>query len=224
MLIITFSGLDGSGKSTHVELTAECLAARGLRVRRLVTLHLAATGIFAWIRESLAARCRAPDTSAPAVRSDPRVRSYPKNRTFDEDRRHWAVRARRTAVYPFDCVLLAAAMLVFRLRGYQAVVCDRYIHDKMVALPRPACFLSWIMRLVAPRPDHAFFLRVEPAEAERRKPEHHPDYFVTKDAAYQQVVDMNIGLVAVPSTSIDETQACIEAAIAGSFAPQVVAA
>ena len=215
MLLITFSGLDGCGKTTHVALTADFLCGQGYRVRELVTLHVSATGVWARLGEGWRKLARRASPSPPSPRpATPRIRTYAKGRTFAEDRRHWAVRLRRMIVYPLDCVVLSVTIGWLRLLGYEAIVCDRYTFDKMVGLPNPDCFLSRLMRRLAPQPDRAFFLDASPDAAGQRKPEHHYDYYVTKYAGYRRMVEMDCGLQSIPSTTIEQTQACVEAAIA----------
>ena len=211
MIIISFSGLDGCGKSTHVALTRRYVEEAGLRARELATLSISATGVLARLREARARRRarRSPST----VNSAPLLRGYAGGRSFDQDRRHWSVHLRRMLIYPLDCVVLRLYLAWLSLMGYDAVVCDRYTYDKMVGLPLPTGRLSRLMLWLVPRPALAVFLEVAPQIAAVRKPEHHADYYVTKDEAYLQLVEWRCGLRAIPSESIRETQEEIQSAI-----------
>ena len=112
-----------------------------------------------------------------------------------------------------DCLTLRACLGWLRLAGYDVVLCDRYTYDKMVALPAPTGILSRCMLWLAPRPARALFLEVDPAVAAARKPEHHSDYYVSKHQAYQKVAGWNIGLKAIPSETIPQTQNLIRTAV-----------
>lgn len=220
MLLVTFSGLDGCGKTTHVALTCAHLARRGYHVRELVTLGVSATGLYARLREAVQRRWRrsrgVDDAHAP---QRPRIRTYRNGRTFDADRRDVVVRLRRMVCYPLDCLALRAVIWWLGAWGYTAIVCDRYTFDKLVSLPNPDCRLARLMRRLAPRPDHAIFLDAPPEAASRRKLEHEPDYYQTKYNDYRRLVQMRIGLTAIPSTSIPDTQCQIEASLAAADQP-----
>lgn len=211
MILVTFSGLDGCGKSTQVRLACDALNRRGLRVYRLVTLFTSVTGVLTLLREARRRKRKPNPTTLAATES--KVRSYARGRTFDADRRTSAAQLRRWVAYPIDCVALSLWLVVIRLRGYDAVVCDRYIYDKMVNLPKPNCALSrWMCRLT-PRPTCAFLLDVSPETASARRDEHTLDYFVTKHAAYRQVLEMGIGLRAIGGDSVEQVARQIELAI-----------
>ena len=218
MILVTFSGLDGCGKSTQVRLTCEALRGRGLKVYRLVTLFTSITGVLTLWRESRKRRAqragRTPSASALATSSSsspslPPLRTYASGRTFDQDRQRFQAKLQRWLAYPLDCAALSLWLLIVRCRGYNAIVCDRYIYDKMVNLPKPECLLSRLMIRLTPRPNCAVFLSVQPEVAEARRPEHTGDYFRTKDAAYRQVLAMNTGLTAIAVESAEKTQARI---------------
>jgi len=214
MILVTFSGLDGSGKSTQVDYAGATLEARGYRVYRLRTLLTSVTGAATLIREVRKTRRRrnAP-ASAPVVPTSPQ-RTYAGGRSYDQDRRRRFVQLRRSCVYPLDCLALTAWLGWLRIRGYQAVVCDRYIYDKMVNLPRPDGLLARIMRWLTPTPTCAVYLDVDLEAAEQRRGhEHTPDYFRTKAEAYNRVCSANPKLHPIAPSTIEETRRRIEAAI-----------
>ena len=219
MLLITFSGLDGCGKSTHVARTCAYLRRRQLRVRRLTTLAYSATGVQTVLRERR--RDRARRRNRPPVPPHPlHVRTYPGGRTFDEDRRNRWVRWRRIIAYPLDCLVLRVLISWFRWTGYDAVVCDRYVADKLVALVRMDGLLARLLRRIAPHPDHAFLLDTPPDEARARRCEHELDYYITKCNDYRRLAAMNVGLVVIRGTSIDDVQQHIESVIAAEPNPR----
>jgi thymidylate kinase len=205
MKLITFSGLDGCGKSTHAALTCKYLAGRGLRAVLLPTLFTSAAGV----RTLLAAR-RSSHSRGDVSVTGHRIRGYAGGRTFDQDRRATAVRIKRAFTYPVDCMVLAAVLRGLRHRGAEAVVCDRYIYDKMVNLPRPLSAGSRLMRWIAPRPDLAVFLDAGYDTIRGRRVEHEPDYYMTKHQAYRQIADELDELTVISSASIAATQGEIE--------------
>ncbi len=217
MLIVTFSGIDGAGKSTQIAQAAAFLRKQGRSVKVLVTLYCSMTGMYAFFRERRAARKALADSRKVVAASKPttatanatpqsRIRTYPGGRTFDQDRNTFGVRLRRYLVYPIDCFVCATVLMWFRIRGYDVVLCDRYIFDKLVCLANPTGWFARTLVRLVPRPDVAILLTTDPAEAERRKPEHEMDYFETKAKAYLDVQQAGLGVTIVPSESIEQTQ------------------
>jgi thymidylate kinase len=213
MLIVTFSGIDGAGKSTQLAQTAAFLRKQGAKVRVLVTLYCSMTGMYALYRERRDARKRVAATAPSPPAS--RIRTYPGGRSFDEDRNTRGVRLRRLLAYPIDCFVCSSALMWFRLRGYDVVLCDRYIFDKLVCLANPTgWFARFLVRLV-PKPDVGILLAANPIEAEQRKPEHEMDYFESKAQAYRDVQDAGMGLTMVPADTIEQTQQRVRSMILG---------
>lgn len=212
MVLITFSGVDGCGKSTHATLTREFLERSGLRVAQFATLKLSLTGIQTLLRERRQAKRTRRDNGRHQP-EQPRIRSYPMGHSFDQDRRRLSVRLRRVVAYPIDCIAMRLAIGLLRLARYDAVICDRYTFDKLVALPKKDGPLGRLVRWLAPKPNHAFLLDASPETAIARRREHQDDYYVTKCREYRELAAMNCGLISIKSTSIGQVQARIEAAI-----------
>jgi len=211
VLLVTFSGIDGAGKTTQLVQTEAFLQRRGMKVTVLVTLHFTVTGILARLREWVVARRKT--ASQEHIQQRPRIRSYPGGRSFDKDRHHWGVRVRRLIAYPVDCIAFASVITLLRIRGYDAVLCDRYIYDKLVCLAKPTGWFAKILTAMVPRPDVAILLVADPSAAEKRKPEHELDYFETKAQAYHDVQEAIPGLTAIESATIEDTQQKIQSLI-----------
>jgi len=215
MILITFSGLDGAGKSTHVALTRAFLEQRGLRTRTLVAMRFSLAHTVDRIRQHRKLRSPVrPSDNPNGTNERKRIRGYPRGRSFDTDRRTLTNRLYRTMVYPLDCLALTLYLAYLTLCGYDAVVCDRYVYDKMVTLPSPAGRLARLVARLVPRPDRAFMLQVDPPEAARRRPEHHPDYFETKAADYALLANADSQILAIESNNVADTQERIERLIA----------
>jgi len=211
MHLITFSGLDGCGKSTHVEATVDYLKRHDLDARSLLTVNISATGVILLIRRLLQrAGSRALDQKTATAPSGAKIRVYSKGRSFDEDRRRRVVVLKRWLVYPFDALALRSTLAWLSIRGTDAVVCDRWVYDKLVNLPNMSSLLSTLVRWLAPNPDLALFLDVSPEQARARREEHDASYYDTKYACYRTLVEQGCGLEALEITTIEDTQRRIE--------------
>ncbi len=209
MIIVTFSGLDGCGKSTCVKTTVRYLRERGLHVRELVTLFTSAAGLSTIIREHI---CKArPKISVSQVTSvtGHRIRALPGNRTFANDCERPIVYVKRLVTYTIDCLILTSWLTVQKAMGVDAVVCDRYVYDKMVNLPSPIGIYSRFLSRLVPRPQLPIFLDVPPLVCRGRREEHPPDYYETKYDAYKKVV-MQFALLSVVNKDRQETSREIE--------------
>ena len=171
-ILITFSGLDGAGKSTQIELLEQRLAVDGWRPVVLWT-RVGYTGLFNVLKKGL--------RFMVGERIPPPGKSVSRNRLFA---RPWVTR-----------IWLAAALLdLIRVYGVQvrfwrlcgrSVLCDRYLWDSLldfrVNFPNENVEKGWLWKLlvrVTPQPDVRFLLLVSVEESARRsnlKDEPFPD-------------------------------------------------
>lgn len=170
--LIAFSGVDGAGKSTQIDLLVRRLTVEGLRVKMLWS-RPGYTPLFYWVK-TVARRVR-PGAMPKAGRSEERERRFRSRKV----RRLWI----RIALV--DLILYYGVWIrLLRCTG-KTVICDRYIEDARLdfqlnfpAEPVHLSVLWWLLTLVAPKPDAAFLLLVPVDESIRRskqKDEPFPD-------------------------------------------------
>lgn len=161
-LIITFSGLDGAGKSTQMERVRACLEIQGRRTVRFWSRGGYTPGMEAlkrWLRRS------APD------RVPPPGQSLQRNRMFA---RRW-VRRGWLALAILDLLFLYAVRMRCLRRLGCVVLCDRYLWDTAIDFelnfPQEKTanwrLWRWLARL-SPRPDQAFLFLLSLDEADKR--------------------------------------------------------
>ncbi|MCA9926729.1 MAG: hypothetical protein KC419_23970 [Anaerolineales bacterium] len=199
-MLITFSGVDGSGKSTQAKFAVDWLRGHGYAP---VFLHLTQWTWVYLIGEMLTGKGGGGGETAVSTPT-----SMP-------------VRLLRQLVSLVD--LLRFNLLWRRIQRRGGVcVCDRYFYDLGVnALYRQSMSLR-LVRFIwkhAPLPDLAFFLDVVPDVAQVREGEHSADYYVKKRTLYLQAL-ADWPTVALPSGSITDTSAQIEAALQTLIARQ----
>ncbi len=186
-LLVAISGVDGSGKSLHVErlrgafetcdLRVKCIWARGASSKGVGTVLRAGKNVLASTSRD---ETPTPEAVAEAARAHGAAGRGEAARFAERQRRlrHPIARWAFSVVYALDL----AWPYVVRARAYvltgHVTICDRYIYDALVdyalftgtSPSNPPLALN-ILRAMVPRPRAAFVLDVDPAEALRRKPE-----------------------------------------------------
>jgi len=174
---VSFSGIDGAGKSTQIESLHARLTEIGLRVR-LVTF---------W--NDVATLTRLREVSGHALfKGDKGVGTpvKPVNRQ-DKNVQSWYMTIVRICLYFVDAVSLCL-MLAKTLRvDTDVVIFDRYLYDELANLSlRNRIVRAYVRLLLAfvPQPDISYLLDADPFQARARKPEYSLDFLHSSRAAY----------------------------------------
>ena len=195
-LVISFSGIDGAGKSTQIEHLLSCLREQGLRVR--VFRFWDDVASLTHIREG---------AGHTVFRGDKGVGSpeAPINRR-DKNVRGWPMTCVRLFLYLLDTISLRN---VFRsaMRGdVDCVIFDRYIYDELANLNLESRAITAYVRLItrlAPRPGVSFILDADPLSARTRKPEYPLDFICSNRQAYLQLSRIMGGFTIIAPMSIE---------------------
>jgi thymidylate kinase len=189
-LLISFSGIDGAGKSTQIANLQSFLAAAGLRVELVKFWDDVAR--LTSLRQSL---------SLSLFKGDPGVGTpeTPVNRR-DKNVQSPLLNTARCFLYLFDALALRFTSARTRSEHGDAMIFDRYIYDELANLPMENAVLRGLAKVIlrlAPRPDIAFVLDAEPEQARARKPEY-PLEFVSRNRANYIAIGDLAGIVVVP--------------------------
>ena len=149
MTTVSFSGIDGAGKSTQVIEFQFWLRHCGLR-SKLVTF---------WDDIAVLSRFRG-FVSHKVFKGDQGIGSpeKPLNRR-DKNVTSWPVTAMRFCFYLADVLSLRLRVRAVRNRNTDVVIFDRFIYDELANLPLDHAWakaFAWVVLKLAPKPDIAY--------------------------------------------------------------------
>jgi thymidylate kinase len=198
-LLVTFSGIDGSGKTTQISTLVDSLEAGGMRVRLLTFWNDMA--VLGSVRETM---------SHTLFKSEPGIGSPGKPvKRRDKNIRSWYMTVFRLCLYLLDAIRVRFQVkgLSGSERGVDVIVCDRYLYDELANLnlrnPVERRYAALLARVV-PRPDVAFLLDADPVQARSRKPEYPLRFLRLNRAAYLDLADVTGHLSVVPPLPVSQ--------------------
>src|SRR3954454_19787638 len=124
-LLISFSGVDGSGKSTQIDTLRSALHAAGFKTTLLAFWDNVVVGVK--YREGFVHKIYKSERGIGAP-------GKPVNRR-DKNVRGWHVNFARHGLYLLDAINLRRVLNRARRSGVDVIIMDRYIHDELANLP-----------------------------------------------------------------------------------------
>lgn len=199
-VLVSFSGIDGAGKSTQIEALSSRLAHDGLRV--YVVRFWDDIARLKGIRESSGQAIFKGDQgvgspSAPIHRRDKNVQSG-------------LMTCVRLFLYFVDAISTRRMMARMLRSGFDLVIFDRYTYDELANLnlgnPIIRVYARLLIRL-ARRPHISFVLDADPVQALARKPEYPLEFLHTNREAYLTMADLLGGITVIRPMAVNEVEA-----------------
>jgi thymidylate kinase len=196
---VSFSGMDGAGKSTQIHSLMTRLTEAGLRVS-LITF---------W--DDVARLTHLREVSGHTLfKGDKGVGSpaAPINRR-DKNVRSWPMTMVRYFLYLVDAISLRLVVKKALRSDADFIIFDRYAYDELANLtlsnPLARAYVRIIMKIV-PRPHVSYLLDADPIQARARKPEYPLDFLYFCRASYAKLSSIVGGMTVIPPMPVHEVE------------------
>jgi thymidylate kinase len=226
-VLITFSGLDGAGKSTLIEWLAQALEHDQ---RRVAVCHMnTGIGVYAALR-AVRDRLRPRRVARAGGAPPPTAKTHAPAPDADSARSPLRARLRRLryalvwnkrlrcALYPLDLLIFLCYRRYVERSG-RVLIMDRYFYDTLVDV---ADGRRWgLLRLyerVTPTPTLPIFLDVGPEECFARKREYSVEYLQRRWHAYNAVLPWVPTTVRLAARDLDAAKATLHELVAARLA------
>ena len=212
-LLISFSGVDGSGKSTQIENLLSALHAAGLKTILLAFWDNVVVGVK--YREGFVHKVYKSERGIGAP-------GKPVNRR-DKNMRGWHLTLARHFLYFLDALNLRRVVARAKKSGADVVILDRYIYDELSNLnlgnPLSRMFVR-ILHMLVPRPDIAYLLDADPIAAYLRKPEYPVEFMKKCRRAYFELASLLKTMTIIPALALPEAKLAVLKAAERELAAQ----
>jgi thymidylate kinase len=198
--LITFSGIDGAGKTTQIECLSSFLQEQGFRVLRLSFWD----DIAVWSKM----RAGVGDKTVNLYRAgQTKDASFsPKN---NKHIRKWYLSAARSVFYILDIVRLRRVLASPSVRNFDVVVFDRYVYDQIANLYSQSFATRLYRRIIlkqTPSPDLAFILDTSPDAAFARKPEFPLEFLHKNRLNFLRLREPAPQLIILPNSGVEDVK------------------
>ncbi len=196
--LISFSGIDGAGKSTQIGAIHSRLSEAGVHVRLLAFWDDVAA--LAGVREFL---------SHVLFKGEKGV-GFPGRPVLrrDKDVQSWYMTAARFVLYFLDALKLSAVVAnISATNDADVIMFDRYLYDELANLdlsnPLSRAYVRLLLKFI-PDPDLACLLDADPVRAHQRKPEYRLDFVSSNRASYLALSTLAGSITVIPPLAPEE--------------------
>lgn len=201
-VVVSFSGLDGSGKTTQILALREAIAQLGLRSDLITFWDDVVVGTR--YRESFVHKVYGSEKGVGAP-------GRPVERR-DKNVRAGYLTVIRHLLYLADAVHLRFVLSRARRGGARVIIMDRYIYDELSNLPlenRVSKICAKLIAKIAPRPQLALLLDADPVLARARKPEYSLEFMHQSRRSYFRLAQLLGCITIIPPSALEEAQRAV---------------
>jgi len=198
-IVVSFSGLDGSGKSTQIAALQMAVESRGLPAR-IITF---------WDDVVVSTRYR--EGFVHKVFGSERGIGAPGRpvQRRDKNVRVGYLTLARHLLYLADALHLRVVLYRALHSGARVIIMDRYIYDELANLPlenRLSAIYARLLASIAPRPQLAFLLDTDPGLARDRKPEYSLTFMRQSRRSYFRLAQLLGDMTIVPALALEDAK------------------
>src|SRR4051794_40650218 len=201
-IVVSFSGLDGAGKTTQIDNLRALMESLGLRDTMLTFWDNIV--VLSRYREGFVHKVYGSEKGIGAP-------DKPVNRR-DKNVRKWYLTLVRHGLYLIDAIHLGIVIRRARRRGPDVIIMDRYIYDELANLPlhNPLTRLFvCIVNALVPRPHVAYLLDADPEAARARKPEYPVDFMRECRRSYKNLAMLLGGITIIPPLELEAAKTAV---------------
>jgi thymidylate kinase len=196
---VSFSGIDGAGKSTQIENLRTRLDEAGVRVL-LITF---------W--DEVARLKRIRETTGHILFKGEKGVGTPEKpvRRRDKNVQSWYMTPVRFCLYFFDAVWLSVVVAKTKQSNSEIVIFDRYLYDELANLSlrnRVARAYVQVLLKFIPQPDISYLLDADPDQARVRKPEYPLEFLHSSRASYLALSKLVGGMTIIAPQSLQDVE------------------
>ncbi|MFZ0301821.1 MAG: thymidylate kinase [Terracidiphilus sp.] len=197
--LVSFSGIDGAGKSTQINALCQRLQDLGMKVK--VVRFWDDVSRLKWIRESAGHKLFKGDKGvgapeAPITRKDKNIQS-------------WPMTCIRLALYFLDAVSARAAVNSALRSDADFIIFDRYCYDELANLNLHDVVLRGYVTLllrIVPKLDRSYLLDADPVQARMRKPEYPLGFVYRNREAYLEMQKLAGRMIVILPREVDDVE------------------
>jgi thymidylate kinase len=196
VILLSFSGIDGAGKTTQIKALQRCLSETGSQI--LLLSFWDDIAALRHSREELGHSLFGGDRGVGCP-------DKPLNRR-DKNVRSWYMTVARLFFYSLDTICLNRAVTKARRSGADVVIFDRYIYDEFANLLSCRGLTRIYLQLLlscTPKPDIAYLLDADPQLARQRKPEYLVGFLTENRESYLALSEL-AGMIVIHPLPVPE--------------------